>query len=170
MNVDNMTKLADLLERLPEKKFNMEYWTSEIVGDSHNGNVAYYNHNNGNIDYYDCNTAGCIAGWTIALKNNLRSFDVPIHSVVTLKEEACEFLGLSYEQGDALFLMGEDTVWYDIHFSNFDIFYDDDGKLTADFITNDMAVKVLRNIISGEVDLDNLDLFYKDYDGDDEDE
>ena len=166
MNVDNMTKLADLLDRLPAKKFNMEYWTSEIIGDTHSGNVTYYC-NNEYIDYYDCKTAGCIAGWVLALKNDLRAFDVPV-SIATLKGDACEFLGLTYEQGDKLFLMSEDTVWYDIHFSDFDIFYDDDGKLTADLITNDMAVKVLRNIISGEVDLDNLDLFYKDHDDDEE--
>ena len=164
MNVDNMTKLADLLERLPEEKFNMTHWSSEfkyIDGHSEKNKKKYVQSQY--IDYYDCNTAGCIAGWAIALKNNLRS-EMPnagnIGNIEVIKYEACQFLGLSESQGENLFLMGLSTVWYDVQFHDFDIFYDSEHEVTSDLITNKMAAKVLRKVISGEVDLDNLDIQY----------
>ena len=167
-----MIKLAKLIESLPEKKFNMTYWTSEIQGFTHDGNVTYYA-NNQKIDYYDCTTAGCIAGWAIALKHDLRAEIMEANSVsnvAEIKETACDFLGLTKEEGDNLFLMESRSIWFDHAFKDFDIFHQDNGSgIDPDAITNKMAAEVLRKVISGEVSLENPDI-YERYDEDDDDD
>jgi len=172
MNVDNMIKLAELIESLPEKKFNMTYWTSEIQGFTHDGNVTHYA-NNDKIDYYDCTTAGCIAGWAIALKNNLRAETLIANSsdnIATIKSEASDFLGLTVQEGNNLFLMESSSIWFDHAFIDFDIFHEDNGSgIDPDSITNKMAAEVLRKIISGEVDLENPNLCER-YDEDDDED
>jgi hypothetical protein len=171
MNVDNMIKLAELIESLPEKKFNMTYWSSEIQGFTHDGNVTYYA-NNQKIDYYDCTTAGCIAGWAIALKNNLRADLMVANSadnVAGIKEIACNFLGLTKEEGDNLFLMESSSIWFDHAFVDFDIFHEENGTgIDPDSITNKMAAEVLRKIISGEVSLENPDIYERYNENDDD--
>jgi hypothetical protein len=172
MNKENMIKLAELIESLPEKKFNMTYWTSEIQGFTHDGNVTHYA-NNQKIDYYDCTTAGCIAGWAIALKNNLRAEIVEANSVIRIAEIkaiACDFLGLTKQEGDNLFLMESSSIWFDHAFKDFDIFHEENGTgIDPDSITNKMAAEVLRKVISGEVSLENPDLFERYNEDDDED-
>jgi len=169
MNTENMIKLAKLIESLPEKKFNMTYWTSEIQGFTHDGNVTYYA-NNQKIDYYDCTTAGCIAGWAIALKHDLRAEIMEANSVsnvAEIKETACDFLGLTKEEGDNLFLMEGGSIWFDHAFKDFDIFHQNNGTgIDPDAITNKMAAEVLRKIISGEVSLENPDIYQREEDDD----
>ena len=172
MDTENMVKLAKLIESLPEKKFNMTYWTSEIQGFTHDGNVTYYA-NNQKIDYYDCTTAGCIAGWAIALKHDLRAEIMEANSVsnvAEIKETACDFLGLTKEEGDNLFLMEGGSIWFDHAFKDFDIFHQNNGSgIDPDAITNKMAAEVLRKVISGEVSLENPDIFER-YDEDDDED
>lgn len=162
MNKENILKLAKFIDKLPSVKFNMEYWSSEISGSSHHGNVQYYDKTD-YIDFYDCKTAGCIAGWAIAMENNLRT-EIPLptnsNDVEIIKERACKFLGLTSFEGDRIFFTNDSTVWNDKSYINFDIRYD--NEISDDLITNKMAAQVLFDIAEERIDLNNLDITYYD--------
>ena len=61
---------------------------------------------------HDCGTAACIAGYAIAMKVKSYSSD-DIYAVIGADfiQPAAEILGLTYEQGDALFLPGCFDGW-----------------------------------------------------------
>lgn len=98
MNVENMLKLADFLDNLPEKKFDMRQWFAERVEDKGLGGLRK------RIDHFnvgnECGTTACIAGWaaTLAvpdLKDRSQRFSI--------EGEARRWLGLTIEQSCWLF-------------------------------------------------------------------
>lgn len=98
MNVDNMLKLADFLEQLLEKKFDMRQWFAERVENKGFGNLRKRTDqfNVGTV----CGTTACIAGWAATLavpdvEDRQADFNI--------EPEARRWLGLTFEESNWLF-------------------------------------------------------------------
>jgi hypothetical protein len=145
MNKERMLLLADLLETITPEKFNIENWTLDIHHDLYGDSGATYSnqYHHASLSAYDCGTAGCIAGWAVAMKNDLDLKNFPAASVAT---EACDYLGLTEDQGRSLFYFGETTIWGkyrdDLGF--------DEAHGYADQIKAKHAAYALRQIADGE--------------------
>lgn len=161
MKKENMLKLADFLDNLPEFRFDIGYWIAEYdenLDDYCNGHI---------IDLEDCNTAGCIAGWACALMND-NSYEVEFdhyteeYEYQSVEDEAAYFLGLESYEARRLFIPNENSVWAK--------YAEDYGIVFHDYGTkaNGIPVKYLRDtrqihpkyvadmlhrIVSGEVEL-----------------
>ena len=109
MNKERMLLLADLLEELPEYKFSIEYWASEW-NDEHQEHV---NQDDGYIylSGYDCTTAGCVAGWAVAMKNDMAIKNDLGMDAADIEHGAAEYLGLNRFQASDLFYYGSDSVY-----------------------------------------------------------
>jgi len=151
MNKEKMHLLADLLETIKPVKFNMAYWMSH-----YNEESDEYSLNNPdeddpndsmNLSAYDCNTAGCIAGWAIAMKNDLQVTNEKIHNI---EGQAAEYLGLYPSQAQKLFYYsGSNTIWQQ-HFNHFGF---DENRPNDDQIEPKHAAYALRKIADGEWEL-----------------
>jgi len=161
INRENMMKLALHLEDIDKSRFNMGYWVSSYQDE-------YQEHMEGErLDIHDCGTAGCIAGWAVALKNHgkFHAIDADEYEGLVLDEDevflgdvrhhAAAWLGLSGSQADQLFFFGEDSVW--------NRYIDDYGldtyralgnpnknQINADSIHPKYAADMLYRILSGE--------------------
>ena len=109
MNKERMLLLADLLEGLPEYKFNMQYWASEW-DDEHQEHI---NQDDGYVylSGYDCTTAGCVAGWAMAMKNDMAIENELEMSSCDIENGAAEYLGLNHVQANDIFYYGSDSVY-----------------------------------------------------------
>jgi hypothetical protein len=109
MNKERMLLLADLLEGLPEHKFSIEYWASEW-NDEHQEHV---NQDDGYIylSGYDCTTAGCVAGWAMAMKNDMAIKNDLEMDAGDIEHGAAAYLGLNRFQANDLFYYGSDSVY-----------------------------------------------------------
>jgi len=109
MNKERMLLLADLLEGLPEYKFSIEYWASEW-DDEHQEHV---NQDDGYVylSGYDCTTAGCVAGWAIAMKNDMAIKNDLEMDAGDIEHGAAAYLGLNRFQANDLFYYGSDSVY-----------------------------------------------------------
>jgi len=109
MNKERMLLLADLLEELPENKFSIEYWACEWNDEDQ----EHINQDDGYIylSGYDCTTAGCVAGWTIAMKNDMEVKNDLEMSASDIEHGAAEYLGLNRFQANDLFYYGSDSVY-----------------------------------------------------------
>lgn len=109
MNKERMLLLADLLEELPEHKFSIEYWASEW-DDEHQEHI---NQDDGYVylSGYDCKTAGCVAGWAIAMKNDMAIKNELEMSASDIEHGAAVYLGLNRFQANDLFYYGSDSVY-----------------------------------------------------------
>lgn len=108
-----MTKLALFLEDLPSERFNIEYWFSSVENE-----IA-----TDELDLNDCGTAGCIAGWALCLRNNgyvaaiddyyedESDDDVDAVMLEHVRDEAADWLGLTFYQADRLFFPDGFSVW-----------------------------------------------------------
>jgi hypothetical protein len=167
MNKERMLQLADYIEKLPEHKFEMQYWISQKVKKENYLGEEYWK-----IDYaptlytdlsksflepLDCGTACCIAGWAAAIESNFKPIAI-IQDGKSIEERAAAWLDLNYEEERNLFMLSIDTVWtYYIEKCSFDLNEDEDG-FTG--ITNKDAALVIRDVANGVVDIDkNFDFF-----------
>jgi len=109
MNKERMLLLADLLEELPENKFSIEYWASEW-DDEHQEHI---NQDDGYIylSGYDCTTAGCVAGWAVAMKNDMAIKNELEMDACDIEHGAAAYLGLNRVQANDLFYYGNDSVY-----------------------------------------------------------
>ena len=109
MNKERMLLLADLLEGLPEYKFSIEYWASEW-DDEHQEHV---NQDDGYVylSGYDCTTAGCVAGWAVAMKNDMAIKNDLEMDAGDIEHGAAAYLGLNRFQANDLFYYGSDSVY-----------------------------------------------------------
>jgi hypothetical protein len=160
-----MLELADFIESLDKNRFNIGYWISEFS----NGNYGVWS----NLDVNICNTAGCIAGWAMAMENG-GQVTLPI---VSCPENAnynvfngARILGLTFAQASRLFYVDSDSVWVE-YFQTYADMIDPDiyDELTTysdyyggvdvdhlgDAITNKIAAFMLRNIANGTFVLSN---------------
>jgi len=162
-----MLQLADFIEKLPEHKFEMQYWISQKVKKENYLGEEYWK-----IDYaptlntdlsqsllepLDCGTACCIAGWATAIESNFKPIAI-IQDGKSIEERAAAWLDLNYEEERNLFMLSIDTVWTQyIQKCDFDLNEDEDG-FTG--ITNKDAALVIRDVANGVVDIDkNFDFF-----------
>lgn len=139
MNKERMILLADLLDSIKPEKFNIVYWTSDYNPDE---DQHYCQDDIVDLSVYNCNTAGCIAGWAVAMKNDLQVNDVRLDHV---EEIAKDYLDLSYEESQRLFYYGSASVWSD-YGEQLGIY--DNEKLTAS-----QAAIALRKIAVGDWEL-----------------
>lgn len=138
MNTERMFLLADLLDSLPPEKFNLSYWVSEIYDE------GYSNDDYCDLSAYNCNSAACIAGWAVALKNDLNAGSVYCGDI---EMDAAEYLGLTLQERNRLFYYGSDTIW-NTHRETLgcEIPFEDT-------VTNKMAATAVRNIAQGKWEL-----------------
>lgn len=110
MNKERMYVLADLIETISPEKFNISNWTLDVEPLPDGSGHHYVNQEiDANLSAYDCGTAGCIAGWAVALKNDLDLKSFPLGSVAI---EACDYLGITMEEGQSLFYFGQNSIWH----------------------------------------------------------
>lgn len=201
MNSQKITALADFLDTLPKYRFNMKHWVSYFDKEEYLRLEQYYTENRGKydnlgedafiqsneaffgiadaLDINVCDTAGCIAGWAIAMDNGGRaiidraftSFDV---NIIAMKGAIA--LGLSLKEANRLFYTVQgDSIWCEdldkyIHkldpysytniMENIDFsdkyYYESVVELfdrNLIVITNSVASYVLRLIASGDIEL-----------------
>jgi hypothetical protein len=164
MNHTKMLELANFMENLESERFNMGYWVSYFDYDEDDQRNIYQE--NEVLDIHDCNTAGCIAGWAVALENG-GLFDIGDQSLQNsygydfgIKGTARNILGLSQSESDRLFLFSSESVWFDYR-KDYDLteFYEyrnDENILYAideEEIKPKHVADMLRRIVSGEVKL-----------------
>ena len=168
MNKERMLQLADFIEKLPEHKFEMQYWISQKVKKENYLGEEYWK-----IDYaptignrfvkdllepLDCGTACCIAGWATAIENNFKPIAI-MQDEKSIETRGKEWLDLSYEQAQNLFLINIDTVWsYYIEKCSFYINEDEDCFTD---ISNKDAALVIRDVANGVIDIDKKFEFYE---------
>lgn len=174
MNKERMLLLADLLDQLKPVKFNMGDWFSTYNGHVYNdlsqgedpddhAELEFTTNHYQQMNGYDCNSAACIAGWTLVMKHDFaldRPEEVTVgnrylsdlsHMPVLI--EACDYLGLTRKQGSDLFTKDDDSVWdrhaEDLGLDHTDNYLHNDSVDFAD-ITPKIAAKLVRMVVNGE--------------------
>lgn len=155
MNRENILKLALVLEDLTDDRFDISHWVSESSSGMENDRLSIS----------DCGTAGCVAGWALAIKHNgvvelydgcesdrdeygLEEYSYPYSSV---PHRAAEWLGLPKAFADKIFYPDYQSVWH---------MYRNDYQLepsspTSEFYNNihpKYAADILHRILNGEFD------------------
>ena len=167
MNKERMLQLADYIEKLPEHKFEMQYWISQKIQKENSYGEDYWKIDyaptmnsdltKGLLEPLDCGTACCIAGWATAIESNFKPIAI-IQDGKTIEDRAREWLDLSHEQGLNLFLINIDTVWtYYLQKCDFDLIEDEDCFTN---ITNKDAALVIRDVANGVINIDEKIDFY----------
>jgi hypothetical protein len=165
MNKERMLQLADFIEKLPEHKFEMQYWISQKIqkenylGDEYwKTDYAPLGDSIRLIEPLDCGTACCIAGWATAIENNFKPIAI-MQDGKSIETRGREWLDLSIEQANNLFLINIDTVWtYYIEKCNFSLSEDED---CISDITNKDAALVIRDVANGVINIDKKIDFYE---------
>lgn len=158
MNKERMLKIVELLENLPDNKFNMERWIAnpkidtkpqeeklQIIKDT--GGLFY--------EPFDCGTSACIAGWTVMFMNDFKPIDNSDYMHETINRRAANWLELSDKEMELIFYLGSDSLWGVLTMEyymelNFDL-EDSFGKMTSK-----QAAKGLRFVLENNIDLDNV--------------
>lgn len=143
MNKERMMELANFLERLPEKQFDMQVWVKDLRNDLDAFHKEEY-------DYGSCNTVCCIAGWAVGLFNGtgfVKPNNKRDYAEETIVQEATRLLGLTRGQAVNLFYTNGDTYWEQ---------YEDELGLEHDeeyvySINNRQAAYVLKEIVAGNL-------------------
>lgn len=139
MNKERMLLLAELLETIKPHKFNIETWVSEYdeACDWHSS-PDYVD-----LSAYNCNSAACVAGWAVAMKNDLT---VDQLSCRTIEEEAMKYLELTYSEAQYLFYYGDDSI-YGQNRSELGIL---EGEPLSQAVTAKHAAMTIRKVVDGE--------------------
>ena len=137
MNTERMMMLADLLDSLPEEKFELAYWVNDREQEEETPDYV-------DLSVYNCNTTACIAGWAVALKNDLAVDELYCGDV---EKEATDYLDLTSHERQRLFYYGAEAIWG--QYSNelgCSVPYEDT-------VTSKMAATAIRNIAQGKWEL-----------------
>lgn len=127
MNKNKIMQLADFLDTLPRHRFNISRWSSAFDSDEyyedtkdidedvfHIDSWRYYYLSNV-IDVNICNTAGCIAGWAIAMDNGGKVEFPTVHNseiANNILARGAISLGLTMNQARKLFFTSQgNSVW-----------------------------------------------------------
>ena len=130
MNVQIMSRLADFIDNLKPNRFNMEYWISEYNPEVDNDTGGFIA---GDIvDISECNTAACVAGWTVALFNggkfdHLDYMHDPKTAYIGVNMELDKWSGLPFSfarkildlteaQAKRLFYCDKNSIYFDLRF------------------------------------------------------
>jgi hypothetical protein len=163
MNKERMLQLADYIEKLPEHKFEMQYWISQKVKKENYLGEEYWKTDYAPlgdsktlVEPLDCGTACCIAGWATAIENNFKPIAI-MQDDKSIETRGKEWLDLSYEQAQNLFLINIDTVWtYYIEKCSF--YINEDEDCFTDIANKDAAL-VIRDVANGVIDIDKKIFF-----------
>lgn len=174
MNKQRMLMLADLLDQLKPTKFNMGNWfsvctSSEYLGvdekdlDVKHEYLEFKDNRVQVMNGYDCNSAACIAGWAVVMKNDFlldRPGSVtldhnPFSNVYPILEEAAEYLGISSNEASRLFLNEYDSIWEEyeeelLSVGGYRVGWD---NISLEKITPKMAAYAVRKIVNEEWEL-----------------
>lgn len=169
MNKEKMLELADFLDSIPDPdQFTMISWISNLVHDDFIDHDEYYEdeiaHSGTAIwtdyirpldkayleDIEPCNTAACIAGWTVINEavNGNDNIIRTCNQIFDISPIAADLLGLNNLEAFYLFNTSSNTLWD--HYSDeldLDRSYD---QVDSKKITNKHAAKALRALVSGE--------------------
>lgn len=161
MNRENILKLALVLEDLTDDRFDINHWVSE-------------NHTCSESDVLsisDCGTAGCVAGWALAVKHNgiVELYDEDhyefiedrlhdySYSPADVPGVAAEWLGLPKSFADKIFFPDAFSLWHR---------YKDDYQIeswnNSQYYNNihpKHAADILHRILNGEFDDEITDDF-----------
>lgn len=117
MNKQRMLLLADLLDSIKPEKFNLTYWASNVKHDPIDDHYSYFCQDGEYVDLsvYNCNTAGCVAGWAVALKNDLNVVLTDDGAdgikIFNVESQAREYLDLTHDESTSLFYYGCNSIW-----------------------------------------------------------
>jgi hypothetical protein len=183
MNKERMSLLADLLDSLKPMKFDMGNWFSTYRGETivpsnygedpeEHQHLPFVTNRVQKMNGYDCDSAACIAGWAVVLKND---FAVDRPHVETVEDhtdgqlydntvdsyaahlpillEACDYLGLTKEEGAALFTDDEHNRFWQENASDLGIDLDPDIGFDLSLVTPKIAAKAIRGVLSGDYEL-----------------
>jgi hypothetical protein len=164
-----MTQLADLIESVDPIRFNIEWWTGKVDYSDANVFPKYTgNHyaDNNYINVHDCSTAGCVAGWALAMTSSYGS----TCASSDFSKEAATVLGITTHEARDLFHV--DGFWYRnrnlLRIPTIRESYEDDcniysgcgdslhycgDEVDPKFVTNDVVAKALRMIVNGYLEL-----------------
>jgi len=139
MNKERMLLLAELLETIKPHKFNIETWVSEY------DEACEWHSSPDYVDLsaYNCSSAACIAGWAVAMKNDLTVNNLKAGDV---EQEAENYLGLNHREAQSLFYYGSDSI-YEKHRDDLGILPE---ELLAKTITAKHAAMTIRKVVDGE--------------------
>lgn len=139
MNKERMLLLAELLETIKPHKFNIETWVSvyDEQCDWHSS-PDYVD-----LSAYNCDSAACVAGWAVAMKNDLTVNQLHCR---TIEEEAAKYLELTVREAQHLFYYGEESI-YGQHRSELGILEDEP---LAKAVTAKHAAMTIRKVVDGE--------------------
>ena len=167
MNKERMLQLADYIEKLPEHKFEMQYWISQKVKKENVYGEEYWkldyaptmnsDLSQGLLEPLDCGTACCIAGWATAIESNFKPIAI-IQDGKSIEERAAVWLDLNYEQERNLFMISIDTVWTQ-YVEKLNLGLDEYEDCFVD-ITNKDAALVIRDVANEVVDIDKTFDFF----------
>lgn len=93
MDKERMLKLADHIESLKPKRFHMGFWAARDIGTRDEITLIGADEL---VGERKCNTAGCIAGWAVALF-------APEYKGVAIASKAGLLLDLNWAEKDNLF-------------------------------------------------------------------
>jgi hypothetical protein len=177
MNKAFMLKLADLLEILPSERFNMDYWFSYVSEDSF-GKPTY--ESSYNVALNNCGTAGCVAGWTMALANDgVYDFEA-VREVQDgtnwlyfsdMEDMAANHLGLTHFEAQQLFHVSNDSNLWIKYAKELGLdskvhkYYDDYDNVTdqqmlvTESIDPAVASVLLRGLVDGRFKFDKAEVF-----------
>lgn len=97
MNKENMLKLADFIEKLPSKRFDMGDWIRV-------GNDAVHSVPEEIVmDPFSCDTKACVAGWAVLALGNDEQKRAVAERVGRAENIGQEILGLSEWEAERLF-------------------------------------------------------------------
>ena len=145
MNKERMMELANFLEKLPEKQFDMKVWVNHIENPSISSYSGFDEY-----DYGSCNTACCIAGWTVGLFNGtgfIKPNNKRDYAEETIVQEATRLLGLTRGQAVNLFYTNGDTYWGQYE-DELGLEHDDEYNYS---VNNRQAAYVLKEIVAGNL-------------------
>lgn len=154
-----MLQLADFIETLPDHKFDMSYWISEKEQNNYSDEwiVRFYpriwepDTDQVIFEPFDCGTACCIAGWAAMMKNDFKPMPFFVDDE-TIESRAREWLDLTHEQSNNLFLVGISSVWSS-YIATMDFDFDQYEENYVN-IKNRHASEIIRDIVNGVVDID----------------
>jgi len=139
MNKERMLLLAELLETIKPHKFNIETWVSVYDEECNWHSSPDYV----DLSAYNCNSAACVAGWAVAMMNDLTVDQLHCR---TVEDEATEYLGLTVREAHHLFYYGSDSIYHQ-HRSELGIL--EDEPLTK-AVTAKHAAMTIRKVVEGE--------------------
>lgn len=142
MHLQRLTKLAEVMNKLPDDAIDMNEWLKTSQGDWIDAVNARLSIPDNQRETW-CGTTGCIAGWAIALFGDADEWNDLVYNQGALRavaDYAQQLLELDDDEADHIF-MGKWAYWYDEH-------YEDYRTPDLEFIPADTTRQYLHRVIA----------------------